>query len=361
MSKIKIGLTGTIGSGKGSISNCVKISGNNFHYTSLSDRVREETEKRNLEKTRENLINIGNDLREEFGVSILAKRTNDILKGINSDLILIDGIRNPGEVEELRKSKNFYLIGIDASLDTRFLRIKNRAREKDPNKLEDFKILDYEDRGFGNKELCQQTESCLELCDYLIWNEEPFDDIEKSHLYNSFFDAYNLFKGNDEKRKRPTFEEQFMTEAYTWAKKSTCMRRKVGAVATKNKRLLATGYNGSAKGFEHCENIGCLREIRGIPSGEHLDICRAVHAEENIVAQAAYQGNSIEGSTIYVTNYPCYRCAKLLTNAGVREMIYGKFYPSNLSEIHFYEGMKKGLINIRRFEGVTWRQFHNVF
>lgn len=357
--KLILGLTGTLGSGKGTISKCFSVKKIKHLSISLSDLVREEAKLRNLSTDRETLKMIGNELRNIYGEGVLVQRLNENLKNTDYDLIIIDGIRMPGEVEELRKNSNFNLIGIDSQLETRLLRVKNRAREIEPSSLEEFRKKDYEDRGFEKSGNEQQTEKCLELSDYLIWNEEPFTDIEKSHLSEKIFDAYELFKGI--KTRRPSFEEVFMNIAYTWATRSTCLRRKVGAVATINKQQIATGYNGVAKEFEHCKKDGCLREKMNIPSGEQLDICRAVHAEENVINQAAKLGYSINGSTIYITNHPCYTCAKNLTNAGVKEIIYVKYYPSKLSEEHFEYAQRNNLIKIRRFEGVTPNKFHDIF
>lgn len=115
------------------------------------------------------------------------------------------------------------------------------------------------------------------------------------------------------------------------ATRSTCLRRQVGAVIVKNKKVLATGYNGSPSGLKHCLDIGCLREEMGIPSGQRHELCRAIHAEQNAVIQAATSGISIEGGILYSTTFPCILCAKILINAGVREIYVAEGYPDELS------------------------------
>jgi len=115
------------------------------------------------------------------------------------------------------------------------------------------------------------------------------------------------------------------------ATRSTCLRRQVGAVIVKNKKVLATGYNGSPSGLKHCLDIGCLREELGIPSGQRHELCRAIHAEQNAVIQAATSGISIEGGILYSTTFPCILCAKILINAGVREIYVAEGYPDDLS------------------------------
>ncbi len=116
------------------------------------------------------------------------------------------------------------------------------------------------------------------------------------------------------------------------ATRSTCLRRQVGAVLVKDKRVLATGYNGSPSGMKHCLEIGCLREQMGIPSGERHELCRAIHAEQNAVIQAATSGTSITGATLYCTTFPCVMCAKILINSGVKEIFISDGYPDKLSQ-----------------------------
>lgn len=116
------------------------------------------------------------------------------------------------------------------------------------------------------------------------------------------------------------------------AGRSTCLRRATGAVLVKEKRILSTGYNGVPSGLEHCEVVGCLREQRGIASGSHHELCRGIHAEQNAVIQAARHGIAIDGATVYCTHQPCVLCAKILLNAGVKDIVFREPYPDPLSE-----------------------------
>jgi dCMP deaminase len=111
------------------------------------------------------------------------------------------------------------------------------------------------------------------------------------------------------------------------SKRSTCLRNKVGAVLVRDNRILSTGYNGAPTGMEHCLDIGCIRNERNIPSGERHELCRAVHAEQNAIIQAALHGVSTQGSTLYSTHQPCVLCAKMLINAGVKRVVFGQNYP----------------------------------
>ncbi|MFW5790203.1 MAG: deoxycytidylate deaminase [Bacillota bacterium] len=132
--------------------------------------------------------------------------------------------------------------------------------------------------------------------------------------------------------ERPDWDEYFMEMAELAAKRATCLRRKVGAVLVKNKKVLATGYNGAPMNIEHCETAGCLREEMEVPSGERHEICRGVHAEQNLVAQAAIHGVKTEDSTVYCTHQPCVICTKILINAGVKKIYFKHSYSDEFAE-----------------------------
>jgi dCMP deaminase len=141
----------------------------------------------------------------------------------------------------------------------------------------------------------------------------------------------------EEGLKRPEWDEYFMQVADVVSRRSTCIRRNIGAVIVKDKRILSTGYNGAPSGLPHCTQIGCLRKELGVPSGERTEICRGLHAEQNALIQAAKYGISVEGSTIYSTAEPCSMCAKMLINAGITRVVYRDPYPDELSRKLFKE------------------------
>ena len=123
-----------------------------------------------------------------------------------------------------------------------------------------------------------------------------------------------------------------MSIAQLVATRSTCLRRKVGAVLVKDKRVIATGYNGAPTGVRHCEETGCLREKLGIKSGERHELCRGLHAEQNVIISAAYYGVTTEGTTLYSTHLPCIICSKMLINAGVERVFFLDGYPDPLAD-----------------------------
>jgi len=134
------------------------------------------------------------------------------------------------------------------------------------------------------------------------------------------------------RKPRPSWDEYFMRITFQVAERSTCLRRQVGAIIVKDKRILTTGYNGAPLGLPHCLDVGCLRERLNVPSGERQELCRGLHAEQNAIIQAAYHGVSIAGSDMYITHQPCITCAKMIVNAGIKRVVYAGEYPDDLGK-----------------------------
>jgi len=132
-----------------------------------------------------------------------------------------------------------------------------------------------------------------------------------------------------EKIYRPKWDEYFLKMAFLVAERSTCLRHHVGAVIVRDKRILTTGYNGAASGVKDCTKLGCIRNEKGIPSGERHEICRAIHAEQNAIIQAGLHGINISNSVIYCTHSPCILCAKMLVNARIKRFITCGKYADN--------------------------------
>lgn len=152
---------------------------------------------------------------------------------------------------------------------------------------------------------------------------------------------------------RPSWDEYFMEIAQVVMKRSTCLRRQVGAVIVKDKRIMTTGYNGVPTGIEHCEVRGCLREKLNVPSGERHELCRGLHAEQNAIIQAAYLGQSIAGGTLYCTHQPCIICSKMIINAGIERIVIKEGYPDDLAvEMLSESGIKTEIIGKESAESV---------
>lgn len=146
---------------------------------------------------------------------------------------------------------------------------------------------------------------------------------------------------------RPCWDEYFLDIARLVSSRSTCLRRKVGAIIVKDTRILTTGYNGAPAGLRHCNVTGCLRERLKIPSGERHELCRGLHAEENAIIQAARYGVSIIGATLYATHQPCCPCAKSLINAGIKKIVILSGYPDHLA---------KEMLEEAEIDVVIWRK-----
>ena len=153
--------------------------------------------------------------------------------------------------------------------------------------------------------------------------------------------------------ERPSWDEYFMQITKLVATRSTCLRRQVGALLVKEKNIMATGYNGVPTGITHCEVTGCLREQLNVPSGERHELCRGLHAEQNAIIQAAKLGVNIEGGTMYVTHHPCFICAKMLINAGIKRIIYKEGYPDEFSK----EILKQAGIEVLKYEEVLGKEY----
>lgn len=132
-------------------------------------------------------------------------------------------------------------------------------------------------------------------------------------------------------RPRPAWDSYFMEIARLISSRSTCLRRQVGAVIVKDRRILTSGYNGAPSGLAHCLETRCLRIERGIPSGQRHELCRGLHAEQNSIIQGAYHGVSVSGSVLYCTHSPCSVCARMIINAGILVVVFQEGYPDELA------------------------------
>ncbi|MEW6036106.1 MAG: deaminase [Candidatus Micrarchaeota archaeon] len=311
-----IGLTGENCAGKSTVADYLMKKG--FYYYSLSDIIREEVKADGKAVTRENLIKKGNELRERFGPGILSvKLAQKIQKDRN---YVIDSIRNPAEVDELRKLGRFFLFYVTAPADVRFERIRSRDREEDPRTFEAF--LEIEKLEMENAEKTKQNlKATFAMAEHRIVNEGDFNELHDK-IDRSLAEVSDQFK-----LSRPSWDDYFMGIAKMVAMRSNCVKRKVAAVIVKDKRIISTGYNGTPRGTRNCSEGGCPRCNNFTESGKGLEECLCSHGEENSIVQAAYHGISIKDSSIYTTFSPCLLCTKMIINAGIKEVVYNVDYP----------------------------------
>lgn len=319
-----IGLTGKNGSGKGEVARYLKDRG--FHYYSLSDVLREVAQQEGKELTRDNLIEIGNRLRSSKGPGVLAE---SIFGRLDPEkYYVIDSIRHPSEVEVFRRRREFILATVKAPQRLRFERLKQRARERDPKTFEDFIALE-EKEAASPESSDQQLDQTISLADIVLENNGPLKMLHDK--------VKEVLLDLSKKQTRPDWDEYFIGIAKVVALRSNCMKRKVAAVIVKDKRIIATGYNGTPRGVKNCSEGGCPRCNSIEPSGKSLEECLCSHAEENAIVQSAYHGVRIQEATIYTTFSPCLMCTKMIINAGIQEVIYNIGYPLSETSLRLLE------------------------
>jgi dCMP deaminase len=308
-----------------------------FHRVSLSDVIREDLRALGEEPTRENMIRRGRELREMHGPAVLAQRVEQLLpRGRNH---VIDSIRHPAEVEQLRSAGEFKLLWIDASPAVRFERSRQRARPGDPDTFERFEELESQELGSRNP-AAQQLLRVAELADVRIRNDGQVDQLERS--LDEFIQE-NLFFEH-----RPPWDEYFMEIAHAVASRANCVKRKVGALIIVDRRIISTGYNGTPRGARNCNEGGCPRCAGAAVAGSRLEECLCSHAEENAITQAAYHGVSVRGGTIYTTLCPCLMCTKMIINAGMGEVVHAAGYVMDDTAADLF---RQAGVKIRRLAG----------
>ncbi len=308
-----IGLTGKNCAGKGEVAKFLQTLG--YQYFSLSDVLRDEMKATGHEITRLNLVRFANELRANKGPGYLAERVLECLDPEKH--YIVDSIRNPFEVEALRRRKNFTLLAVDAEPRIRFERMQERRRESDPTTYEDFIKLEAAEAG-SQDPMTQQLNQVSVMADAMVHNNGSLPE-----LHDAVRDVMRTLAAE---WTRPDWHTYFMDIAKVVALRSNCLKRKVAAVIVQDRRLISTGYNGTPRGIRNCNEGGCPRCSSLGESGKGLDMCICSHAEENAIVQAAYHGVRIKGSSIYSTFSPCLLCTKMIINAGIAEVIYQSSY-----------------------------------
>lgn len=308
-----IGLTGKNGAGKGEVAKYLQNRG--FHYYSLSDVLREEAARHGGAISREVLVELGNRLRSEHGPGILAEKVFARLDPEKH--YVIDSLRHPSEVQVLKRRADFILATVRAPEQLRFQRLKQRGRERDPKTLEDFKELEAREAQ-SDTASDQQLDRTIAMADIVLDNTGPLKMLHEK--------VREVLLEFSKKEVRPEWDPYFMGIAKVVALRSNCIKRKVAAVVVKDKRIIATGYNGTPRGVKNCNEGGCPRCNAIDVSGKGLEECLCSHAEENAIVQSAYHGVNIKDSVIYTTFSPCLLCTKMIINAGIKEVVYNMVY-----------------------------------
>jgi dCMP deaminase len=329
-----IGVAGLNGSGKGEVVRYLEER--SFYVLSLSDVLRDVLRERGLEESRDQMIRVGQELRAQRGPGVLAQR---LAEGLEPDRnYAIDSIRHPAEVEILRgRTRDFQLLWIDAPEEVRFERVRARGRAGDPTSLEELRAFEARETRSDDPN-AQQLARVRELADYEVANQgglsELHDAVQRILERSLFFE-------------RPGWDEYFMSIARMVASRSNCVKRKVGTVVTKDRRIISTGYNGTPRGTRNCNEGGCPRCNSFAPQGTALADCLCSHAEENAITQAAYHGVRLQGGSIYTTFSPCLQCTKMIINVGLVEVVYNAHYPLGQVALDL---LREAGVKTRRFE-----------
>lgn len=334
---ITLGITGTLGAGKGTIVDYLVRNKGYAHY-SVRNFLLQEIKKRKLPEDRDSMVIVANELRSKHGPAYIVERLFEEASKSGKNAI-IESIRTTGEIEALRSKGLFFLLAVDADVEIRFQRIQQRGSETDNVDYPTF--ISNENREMsGNDPGKQNLLKCLELADYALDNNGTFQQLfNQVEIYLSEISGKTAAYNQGIKYERPSWDEYFMEIANTVAKRATCDRGRSGCVIVKDKHLLVTGYVGSPMGLAHCDDIGHLFKKTIHEDGHITQHCvRTVHAEQNAITQAARYGIPLEGSTLYCRMTPCRTCAMLIINCGIKRVVCEyRYHAGSESEAMFVE------------------------
>ncbi len=412
---IVIGLAGPLSAGCSTLAEHLATQ-KGFTLRILSDIIRKELKEKNgIESpSPKELQDKGDELRQINGSDVLVREIFKDLIEKKPEKIVIDGIRNPGEIGYLRKFSKFFLIAIDASREERLKRY--RIKTKTSISDQDFFSIDERDSGKNQPENGQNVTRCIDVADFQIINQESWDG-DLTVKEKLFLKADELLRLIDEPgSKLPSMQEIGMHLAYSASLMSPCLKRQVGAVIARKiesgKELsIAIGYNRPPDGIKNCfdrfhgcyrdmlkdkmenkldeeqkririelntllkdrnelstllddrvkESFGNLkRTLLSDPELKQLDYCQAIHAEESAILQVAQLGGvSLQGTTLYTTTFPCIMCAKKIIQTGISRILYNEAYPVVQAKDLLSNTL--GAENLIRFEGVKSLAFFKLF
>lgn len=316
---IVIGITGTLGAGKGTIAEYLVKKG--FRHFSVREYLTGKLRETNSPINRNTLVALGNNLRSKHGFSFVTDQVHEQASKSEHDCV-IESFRHPEEIKALKARGNFYLFSVNAPIETRYKRIKKRSNETDKISFDEFK--EHEERELDPKKSSDQNLiTCMQLADYSFKNISTMASLYK--------DVNKAVKDILAKRKsfysRPTWDQYFMEVANSISKRATCDRGRSGCVIARDKQVLCSGYVGSPIGFPHCDDVGHQIKKTIHEDGTVTEHCvRTVHAEQNALCQAAKSGVSVDGATVYCRMTPCRTCAMLLINSGIKRIYCEKKY-----------------------------------
>lgn len=320
-----IGITGTLGAGKGTVVNFFKEKG--FVHYSARDYLRKRVESIGLEPNRNSFTEVANAIRKEEGGDFIAKGLLNLALKDGKNCV-IESIRNVKEVEYLRNNCNFILLCIDADIKLRYKRIILRDSETD--KVDFNTFVDNERREMESSDTNKQNlRIVMKMADYVLDNGRDIEFLRKQ--VEKIYDRLPI-------NRRLSWDEYFLEVVKTVAKRATCNRGRSGCVIVKDRQILVTGYVGSPTGLPHCDDIGHLLKKTINEDGDISTHCvRTVHAEQNAICQAAKKGIALEGATLYCTMTPCRTCAMMIINCGIKRVVCLHKYHSGTESEEMFE------------------------
>jgi len=376
-----IGLTGSFGSGCSHISEKY-LEPNGFKRVSLSQSLKElyHNDHKQDADTREKLQDYGNNLRRKHGSDYLARKAVSIIGEQGHDKWVIDSLKNPNEVKLLRNTfSKFFLIGVFAEYSVRWTRVRGKYKDNEG----EFKRDDIRD-GSEDQEFGQRVRDCFVISDIIIANNIDYTDQNDDQMEMEGKIENYLSLINNPSIRPPTEDEAIMAMAYANSQRSSCLKRKVGAVIVdENGSLFSSGYNDVPFGERPCRNAHgkCYRSIlkedlsqkineavddpdgtiknKILKGNKMLDHCRALHAEENAILNIAKFGSAsiLSGATLYTTTYPCNLCANKIAQVKIAKVVYFEPYP--MEEAKKLLTAKK--IEQKPFEGVSFKGYFKLF
>lgn len=313
---ITIGITGTLGAGKGTIVDYL-VQNKGFVHYSVRSFITEEIKRRNMPVNRDSMTLVGNDLRAQHTPSYIVEQLYAQAQASGCNCI-IESVRTPGEIAALRGKPNFFLFAVDADPKIRYERAVLRGSETDHVSYETF--IANEQREMTSEDPNKQNlKVCIEQADFRFDNGGSIEDLHKQVEQVLQQITY----------RRPSWDEYFMELANAASRRATCDRGRSGCVIVKDRQLLVTGYVGSPAGLPHCDEVGHLFRKTIEEDGSISNHCvRTVHAEQNAICQAARRGIALEGATLYCRMTPCRTCAMLIINCGIKRVVCERKYHS---------------------------------